>query len=403
MSLTEAENSMVQYRTWEYNAARIGGRVYRVATKPGAFGHGMLDHASLMLAEEARFAPGETVALLNCGGGLFGAVAGAHGAARVILADRNVLSIEAASRTLASNEVACAETVLSQGSTRFPAGLRATTVGIRIPHERLAWQQLLWDAFALLDVGGTCYVAGAVNEGIKPATRAMGELFGNTMSLAQRGGHRVARAVKRTVDPVNAEAFAHPLLQHDAFHLVHGTLRDQPVTLHTRPGVFSWEHVDEATAILARTMEMRAGQSVLDLGCGAGALGTVAGMVTGAPVCMLDADSEAVRCAERTAGGAGLTSYRVLASDIATAVRGERFDHVISNLPFHVGKATDLVLPAAFIAEAFDVLRDGGCLQIVANRTLPYERLIAARFGNVRTLHDGSRFKVLSAEKQISG
>jgi 16S rRNA (guanine1207-N2)-methyltransferase len=35
----------------------------------------------------------------------------------------------------------------------------------------------------------------------------------------------------------------------------------------------------------------------------------------------------------------------------------------------------------------------------VANRTLPYEQAIAERFGTVRTLHDGRRFKVLSATR----
>jgi 16S rRNA (guanine1207-N2)-methyltransferase len=392
----------VDYRAWQYDVARIGGRTYRVATKPGVFGHGALDHASVMLAEEARVSPGETVAYLNCGTGLFGAVAGVQGAARVLLADRNVLSLEAATRTLASNDIANGETFLSQGSIAFPPGVQASTVAIRVPHERLAWMQLLRDAFALLQTGGACYIAGASNEGVKPAARALEELFGNSMSLSQRGGHRVVRAIKRTPDPLNTELLANPLLLHDAFHEVHAVLRERPLTLFTRPGVFSWEHLDEATEILARVMELGSGESVLDLGCGAGGLGAVAGQVTGARVCLLDADSEAVRCATRTADAAGLTDYRAEASDVTAAAAGQRFDHVISNPPFHVGKSTELGLPAQFIAEAFDALNDGGRLQLVANRTLPYERLIATRFGNVRTLHDGPRFKVLSAERRRS-
>lgn len=353
-----------------------------------------------MLAEEARVSPGETVAFLNCGAGLFGAVAGAQGAARVLLADRNVLAFEAAARTVALNDIATGETFLSQGSVAFPPEVHASTVAIRIPHERLAWMQLLRDAFALLEIGGTCYVGGASNEGVKPAVRAMEELFGNAMSLSQRGGHRVVRAVKRQSHPTEGELLENPLLAHDAFHEVDAMLRGRPLTLYTRPGVFSWEHLDEATSILADTMELQPGESVLDLGCGAGALGVVAGQLTGASVTMLDVDSEAVRCATRTADAAGLAGYRTLASDITAAVQGERFDSVISNPPFHIGKSTDLDLPAQFIAEAFDALVDGGRLQIVANRTLPYERLVSARFGNIRTVHDGPRFKVLAAEKR---
>jgi 16S rRNA (guanine1207-N2)-methyltransferase len=36
-------------------------------------------------------------------------------------------------------------------------------------------------------------------------------------------------------------------------------------------------------------------------------------------------------------------------------------------------------------------------LYLVANRTLPYEWLIEETFGEVRTAHDGQRFKVIGA------
>jgi 16S rRNA (guanine1207-N2)-methyltransferase len=39
-------------------------------------------------------------------------------------------------------------------------------------------------------------------------------------------------------------------------------------------------------------------------------------------------------------------------------------------------------------------------LYLVANRTLPYERLIAECFGEVRTAHDGRRFKVIGGVRR---
>jgi 16S rRNA (guanine1207-N2)-methyltransferase len=115
---------------------------------------------------------------------------------------------------------------------------------------------------------------------------------------------------------------------------------------------------------------------------------------------MVDADAEAVRSAARTAEAAGIRDARVLTSDVASAVLGERFDVVITNPPFHVGKATSLDLPLQFIADSWEVLASGGRLFLVANRTLPYEQAIRHRFGNLRTLHDGQRFKVLSATRR---
>ena len=114
---------------------------------------------------------------------------------------------------------------------------------------------------------------------------------------------------------------------------------------------------------------------------------------------MVDADVEAVRSATRSVRAAGLDNCRVLPSDVAAAVLGARFDVVVTNPPFHVDKATDLDVPLQFIRDAFDVLTDGGRLFLVANRTLPYERPIYQRFGNIATVVDGRRFKVLMATR----
>jgi 16S rRNA (guanine1207-N2)-methyltransferase len=146
---------------------------------------------------------------------------------------------------------------------------------------------------------------------------------------------------------------------------------------------------------------VRAGDRVLDLGCGSGALGLVAATLSGSgPVVMVDADVEAVRSANGSAAAAGLANARALPSDVATAVLDQRFDVVVTNPPFHVGKATDLDVPMQFIHDAWEVLDPGGRMYLVANRTLPYELPIRRRFGNITTVHDGRRFKILAATRE---
>lgn len=416
MTTRPAGPAPLDYHTWQQDAVRVGGRTYRLGTKPGVFAHRQPDSASLMMAEQANIAAGDVVVHLNCGNGLFGAVALGAGASRVVMADRNVLSYEAARRTLAASESGApssatpadpapervlrrGEVYLSHGVIGLPLPISADVVAIRVPQERAAMLQLVADAFTMLRLGGRLIVGGGVKEGIKPAVRAMEAVFGNAKSLAQGGGHHVAQGVKRTDTAVDGRALDGAMLEPDRFHELRVILRGIPLSLHTRPGVFSWEHADEATMLLAGAMQLSHGESVLDIGCGAGALGTIAGLATGAPVYMVDADCEAVRCAARTAESAGVTA-RVRASDIASAIHDERFDVVLTNPPFHVGKATDLEVPAQFIRDAHRVLAPGGSLQLVANRTLPYERLVEREFGHVQNLHDGPRFKVLTAVKQ---
>ena len=392
--------STTPYHTWRTYTVKVAGVAYEVATKPGAFAHGRLDPAALLLAEHVAVKEGDTVVLMHCGSGLPAVVAAARQAGRVILTDRNIVSVQAAERTLAANHVTVGTAVLGQGATALDRGLEADTVVIRIPQERVALLQLLVDAFAVLKVGGRCYIAGATNEGIKTAAGTMETLFGNARVLSRDTRHRVVSAVKRTNAPADTALLTNPYLQPDVFNQLNATLRGREYTLHTRPGIFSWDHVDEATAILADAIQVPNGASVLDLGCGCGALGIVAASLSGGgPLCMLDADVEAVRSATRSADSNGVTRFRALVSDVASAVLDERFDVVVTNPPFHVGKATDLDVPMQFIEDAFQVLTEGGQLFLVANRTLPYEQAIRHRFGNVANLHDGPRFKVLTATR----
>ena len=394
-------SNSVDYHAWQSGAISIAGARYRYATKPGAFAHGAVDPAQLLLAQYARVSAGDTVLQLNCGNGLFGAVAATTGqASRVLLSDRNVVSFGAAVRTLEANGAGSATAWLGHGTHMLPSGTQADVVAIRIPHEKVALLQLLWDGWSALRVGGRCVIAGATNEGAKSAARLMELLFGASHLLASESGFRIVSAVKLgAVAPVLDE-FATPLLDHNAFHRVEAKLRGMPITLFTRPGVFSWEHLDEATEILAEQMHVHSGADVLDLGCGSGALGVVAGQLSGTGrITMVDADSEAVRAAQRSGNAGGLADVQAVTSDIADAVRDERFDVVVSNPPFHVGKATALNVPMQFMRDAFHVLRPGGRLLLVANRTLPYEAALTDIFGNMRTVHDGQRFKVLSATR----
>ncbi len=324
-----------------------------------------------------------------------------EGGGQVIATHRRLPVVEALRRDAAVDALARVELLHGHGRIGLPDHLRAAAVVMRLPTEKLAFHQLLRDATELLHDGGVCLLFGGNDEGIKSAARTMAQVFGHVRVLAHSGGHRLLAATHTT--SLNAEArdaLATPYHESSAFRELSARLRGSALEWFTRPGVFSWDHLDEATEILANAMEVPAGASVLDLGCGAGVLGAVAGRLAGGPVTLVDADSEAVRCAARTMMASGMTVSRVLPSDVTSAVKDERFDVVVCNPPFHTGKHTDLALPIRFLEEAHAVLNSGGRLQLVANRTLPYENELDRIFGNRRTVHDGARFKVLEATRR---
>ena len=75
----------------------------------------------------------------------------------------------------------------------------------------------------------------------------------------------------------------------------------------------------------------------------------------------------------------------------------QRYDAIVSNPPFHQGRADLPELGRAFIRSAADALRPPGRFWLVANRHLPYEATLAERFASVRTVVAQDGFKVIEA------
>ncbi|MCC6242712.1 MAG: class I SAM-dependent methyltransferase [Gemmatimonadaceae bacterium] len=394
----------LDYRTWQRGRVVVGDRAYAVATKPGLAGHASGDPATVMLAAALGDVRDAVVVSMPSGNGVVAAAAVAAGAREVHCADRSSIAREATARTLAMQSSEMSDTMVhihaTHGITALPGSGRADVVALRVVPEKLPMLQLLHDALRLLRPGGRCLVAGANAEGAKSAATLLQRLAGHAKLLEQHSSHRLVVAVRpETLPPCPADLIT-PYTDPDHFHETVVSLAGHPFTLSSRPGVFSWEHLDEATATLASLLDVRAGERVLDLGCGAGALGALAARQSGTgDVALVDVDIEAVRSADRTLRAAGLMNARALSSDIALAVDGAGFDVVVANPPFHVGRHTDLEVPRQFMREAFDALVSGGRLWLVANRTLPYESMLTALFGSYAVAHDGVRFKVLRAVK----
>ncbi len=176
------------------------------------------------------------------------------------------------------------------------------------------------------------------------------------------------------------------------------------LTLISQPGVFSHGRVDEGSALLIATLTKQltiSAGKVLDLGCGCGLLG--AWLLKQHPKLQLTAAdvSGFALNATRATLQANQLKGKVVAADIFTGLDEcappEGYDLIISNPPFHTGKATDYELASRLISQAPNYLRKGSELWIVANRFLPYPDLLQQAFGNFIIAAENGKFRVYKA------
>lgn len=165
----------------------------------------------------------------------------------------------------------------------------------------------------------------------------------------------------------------------------------------TRPGVFSADGVDRGSALLASLLPARLGRRVADFGAGWGWLS--AQILTRSDVQTLDlieADHAALACAKRNITDPRATFHWADATRFKPAAL---FDAIVTNPPFHTGRAAEPALGLAFIAAAADRLAPSATLWLVANRHLPYEGALSQRFREVEEVGGDNGFKVLRAAR----
>jgi 16S rRNA (guanine1207-N2)-methyltransferase len=210
------------------------------------------------------------------------------------------------------------------------------------------------------------------------------------------GVESILKAVKIRRAPEGVLSKAHGKL----FWLSGGDFADWAATdtaangFITRPGVFSADGPDKGSLALAGALPPLRGR-VADLGAGWGFLARQ--ILTADAVTQLDlieADAVALDCARRNITDPRATFHW---DDATTFVVKASYDVVVSNPPFHTGRAGDPGLGQAFIAAAARMLTPQGSLWMVANRHLPYEDALARAFIHVEEAGGTPGFKVIHA------
>lgn len=182
------------------------------------------------------------------------------------------------------------------------------------------------------------------------------------------------------------------------------------------PGIFSSDHIDPGSQLLADHLPAHLRGKVADLGAGWGFLSDA--VLKRCPkierLDLYEADARALGCAR-----INLSRHREdvvkLSSPPCHAEDDEKihfhwhdvttglpdgYDAIIMNPPFHTGQATDVDLGRAFLRVALASLKRGGKLLLVANRQLPYEAVLETSGMAWRKMAEDKIYKILFAEKR---
>lgn len=264
------------------------------------------------------------------------------------------------------------------------------------PRQREAARALLAEALARLEPGGRILACMPNKEGARSGEADLARIAGPVASLSKHHCRAFwTGAVEMPADAaLQAEwrALARPRWIASAQVPGGG--------FHSRPGIFAWDRVDPASALLAGHLPGDLAGSGADLGAGWGYL-SLAVLARCADVQALDlyeSDARALACARlNLAPHAARARLGFHWHDVAWGVEG-RHDFVVSNPPFHAaGRDARPELGRGFIAAAAAALRPGGRLWLVANRHLPYEQALGEGFAQVRSVVQRDGFKVFEA------
>lgn len=177
------------------------------------------------------------------------------------------------------------------------------------------------------------------------------------------------------------------------------------LTLHAGPNVFARDKFDiGARFFIEQFAQLPHSMHIADLGCGNGVVGMIAKRLQPeARVEFFDDSYQAVAAAERNYRDNGFTGMPPAAAfhvdDVFSNYRGEPFDLILCNPPFHQGHVVGDQIAWQMFMQSREQLCQGGELWIVGNRHLQYHLALKKLFDNCRQIATNAKFVVLAARK----
>jgi 16S rRNA (guanine1207-N2)-methyltransferase len=263
---------------------------------------------------------------------------------------------------------------------------------LRLPRAKDEQDMATHAAINVLAPAGKLIVYGGNDEGIRSAAGVIARTCGEVETLAAKGHGRILSARA----PADRAAVRGTLADWRATTrlLIAGVAR----TWVTYPGLFAAGRIDAATSLLVAALPQLPQRSrLLDFGCGSGVIGASAmatALAQGRAIAldMLDNDTVALAAARENVP----QGRAILATALGEAPQG--YHAIVSNPPLHRGGAEDHRLLQELIVQAPGHLTPDGVLQIVVQRRLDVDALLARGFAHVTVAAQSPRFRVWRAQ-----
>lgn len=263
-----------------------------------------------------------------------------------------------------------------------------TAAYVRMPKVKDELAFLLGAASTVLTPAALLVVLGANDEGIRSAAPLLEQVAESVETISTRRHCRVI-AGRRRADITDTRRSLADWREAQAIDL-----GDGPRRWITYPGLFARGRLDDGTRLLLQHLPPIAPDArVLDYACGTGVIAAaVLQHQHAARLDLIDNDALAIEAARENVPGA-----RLILADSLAAVAGGRYAAILSNPPVHEGVGESLAVLSRLVADAPRCLEPRGLLQIVVQRRVKVEPMLAAAFGGAQVVADDGRFRVWRA------
>ena len=274
-------------------------------------------------------------------------------------------------------------------ATAWPPAGSFDAATLRLPKAKDELQMSVHAAAVSLRIGARLWVYGAGDEGIRSARPLLEPLFKEVTTVSTGSRCRVLGAVRSSVSTGLKGALT------DWTQITNMMMCDSFRDWISYPGVFAHGKVDSGTMTLIEVLSSLPRRArVLDFACGSGLIGaTVLSKDSSASVEFLDADAVALKAVIQNVPDA-----RVILSDGYSGVRGHSYDMIVSNPPYHEGKAESRQMLERLLSGAPRHLMPGGALLFVTQRRQRVKSLLASRFPVTEAVLDRGVHRVWRGE-----